>query len=202
MSEKGIKQTNRDTCYFCGSDGPIQTHHLIPRRFDGSDAIRNLVDLCPTCHQRLERLYDDTFFAAIGAGPMDKQVQLILRAAVEDIEDTVAETSNVLNQLSNNIEKKYIRVENTDDAVENAIERIKQPPEGVITSTEQVSNIDALIEAVQLHDTEIPGGASVDQVRGELVPDQLTPDEFEEALRAAKQRGDLYEPEGGRVRAT
>lgn len=54
-------------CYFCGGgQGVLETHHIVPRRLGGTDADDNLVDLCPTCHQRLERLYDDEFYRKLG----------------------------------------------------------------------------------------------------------------------------------------
>lgn len=56
------------TCYICGHGNPdvIQEHHIIPRRYDGSDAGRNLVNLCPSCHDSVERIYDDSFFEELG----------------------------------------------------------------------------------------------------------------------------------------
>ena len=59
---KRVNQHPRSDCYFCGSEGPIETHHVVPRRLDGSDHSENLVDLCPTCHERLERLYNNRFY--------------------------------------------------------------------------------------------------------------------------------------------
>jgi len=67
MSEihKQVTQHPRQRCYFCGSEGPIETHHIVPRRHDGSDDETNLVDLCPTCHERLEALYNKRFYESI-----------------------------------------------------------------------------------------------------------------------------------------
>lgn len=62
---KQVRQYNRETCYFCGSEGPIESHHIVPRRHDGPDEDWNLVDLCPTCHQRLERLYNDNVWEVV-----------------------------------------------------------------------------------------------------------------------------------------
>lgn len=70
-SRKGVTQTPRTNCYFCGSEGPIETHHIAPQQFDGSDDESNLVDLCPTCHERLERLYDKSFYQELGLEPSD-----------------------------------------------------------------------------------------------------------------------------------
>lgn len=52
-------------CHFCGQE-PTETHHIVPRRFDGTDADENLVDVCPTCHSKLESLYDKRFYDALG----------------------------------------------------------------------------------------------------------------------------------------
>jgi len=66
MSErKTVTQHPRQLCYFCGSEGPIQTHHIVPQRYNGGDHNENLVDLCPTCHERLERLYNKSFYQAL-----------------------------------------------------------------------------------------------------------------------------------------
>ena len=56
------------TCYICGHGNPdvIQGHHIIPRRYDGTDEGRNIVDLCPSCHDAIERIYDDSFFEELG----------------------------------------------------------------------------------------------------------------------------------------
>ena len=56
------------TCYICGHGNPdvIQSHHIIPRRYDGTDEGRNIVDLCPSCHDAIERIYDDSFFEELG----------------------------------------------------------------------------------------------------------------------------------------
>jgi len=57
-------QTNRESCYICGEPVGhlLETHHIVPRRYDGSDNVENLVDLCPSCHQALEKIYDERFY--------------------------------------------------------------------------------------------------------------------------------------------
>ena len=59
-----IPEVQRDTCYLCGNPHKelLETHHIVPSRFNGSDGPRNLVDVCPTCHRKLERLYNDRFY--------------------------------------------------------------------------------------------------------------------------------------------
>jgi len=53
-------------CYFCGEEHRVETHHIVPKRFDGSDEEENLVDVCPTCHSKLENLYDKRFYDELG----------------------------------------------------------------------------------------------------------------------------------------
>lgn len=52
----------RETCYICGSEDDIESHHRLPDRYGGSDAASNLVDLCHDCHWKLERIYNNEFF--------------------------------------------------------------------------------------------------------------------------------------------
>lgn len=65
-----------DGCYFCGEGtNVLETHHIVPQRHDGSDGTENLVDLCPTCHERLERLYNKRFYDALGVEKQTTQAQ-------------------------------------------------------------------------------------------------------------------------------
>lgn len=53
-------------CYFCGSGPPLHEHHVIPQRFDGPDTKDNIVELCGSCHKKIERLYDKSFYEWFG----------------------------------------------------------------------------------------------------------------------------------------
>lgn len=55
-----------DRCHFCPKRTDIEVHHIVPQRFRGSDQRDNLVAVCDRCHQKLERLYDRSFYAALG----------------------------------------------------------------------------------------------------------------------------------------
>lgn len=56
-----------DSCFICGYDNEngLETHHLVPRRYGGSDEPENLVTLCATCHSSIEKLYDDGFYGRL-----------------------------------------------------------------------------------------------------------------------------------------
>ncbi|WP_242695431.1 HNH endonuclease [Halomontanus rarus] len=51
-------------CFICseGNDCKLQKHHIVPRRYGGSDSEENLVTLCANCHRAVEALYDDRFY--------------------------------------------------------------------------------------------------------------------------------------------
>ena len=53
-----------ERCNVCGQTNPetLETHHVVPRRYGGSDAPENLVDLCGSCHNAIESIYDDAFY--------------------------------------------------------------------------------------------------------------------------------------------
>jgi len=49
------------TCQICGAQRPrsMETHHIIPRRYGGSDDDPNLVTLCSSCHTAVESIYSN-----------------------------------------------------------------------------------------------------------------------------------------------
>lgn len=69
-------------CAFCGDDRVVHHHHIIPRRFGGSDAEENLLSVCPTCHAIVERTWNDEFYDALGAkqDDIDHEEQALLNA--------------------------------------------------------------------------------------------------------------------------
>jgi len=55
-------------CYFCDEFRVLEDHHIVPQRHGGHDKAENLVTVCPTCHQKLEKLYDTRFYKQLGVG--------------------------------------------------------------------------------------------------------------------------------------
>lgn len=56
-------------CYFCDESEALDRHHIVPRRHGGSDDEENLVTVCPTCHRKLETLYDSRFYDEVMDAP-------------------------------------------------------------------------------------------------------------------------------------
>ena len=77
-------------CYFCDETERLEQHHIVPRRFGGSDASENMVEVCPTCHSKLEHLYNSRFYKNIGVkqqGNTDKQALELVKDALGKYED-------------------------------------------------------------------------------------------------------------------
>lgn len=55
-------------CFICGiaNETVLQEHHIVPKRHGGSDDDENLVDLCASCHQAVEKIYDKRFYKKLG----------------------------------------------------------------------------------------------------------------------------------------
>lgn len=60
-------------CYFCPETERLEQHHIVPRRFGGSDNTENLVTVCPTCHSKLESLYNKRFYQQLGVDCQQEQ---------------------------------------------------------------------------------------------------------------------------------
>lgn len=78
------EQINRKDCFICGKGNSdvLERHHIVPRRFGGSDNGENLVDLCPTCHRAVETLYDSRFYDELGVkkpntNPVEGQCEML-----------------------------------------------------------------------------------------------------------------------------
>jgi len=64
---------DKEECYFCGESSKyyLEEHHIVPKRYNGSNRDHNLVTLCRDCHRRLEELYTDKVFQTI-AGQIEE----------------------------------------------------------------------------------------------------------------------------------
>lgn len=56
IREQAIKKYG-NKCELCGYGAAIETHHIIPKKMNGSHEVNNLVVLCPNCHALITRKY-------------------------------------------------------------------------------------------------------------------------------------------------
>jgi len=66
-SLEALQQMDIPHCKFCGEadQDSLERHHIVPRRFHGSDKEENLVTLCASCHRKLESIHDRRFFKSV-----------------------------------------------------------------------------------------------------------------------------------------
>lgn len=90
-----------DECYFCDetASAALEHHHIVPRRYGGSDESGNLVVVCATCHRKLEDLYDDEFYETLGiesasSGGSRKDVRERRERFGTKVKATIAELSH------------------------------------------------------------------------------------------------------------
>lgn len=77
-------------CYICGDnrENSLEKHHIVPRRYGGSDRDSNLVTLCASCHSAIEKIYDDSFYERLGVKkPTDGEIELEEIDSLDQIED-------------------------------------------------------------------------------------------------------------------
>jgi len=76
-------------CFICGDDRShlLETHHIVPRRFDGDDSAENLVQLCPGCHSAVEKMYNSRFYRNLGV----KGAEANPKEAITVVEETLSE---------------------------------------------------------------------------------------------------------------
>lgn len=72
-----------DSCYFCTETERLERHHIVPRRYDGSDNDENLVEVCPNCHSKLEYLYGKRFYTRLGVGDPQERKEILTEAVTE-----------------------------------------------------------------------------------------------------------------------
>lgn len=64
-----MSRVDRDDCFICGGGDRalLERHHIVPVRYGGSDEPPNVVEVCPTCHSAIEKLYNARFYEELGA---------------------------------------------------------------------------------------------------------------------------------------
>ena len=58
MKKSKVKISREGQCCFCGNRNGLQLHHIIQKRFGGSDSKENLILICPKCHRVYHMLSD------------------------------------------------------------------------------------------------------------------------------------------------
>lgn len=229
---KQVTQHPRQRCYFCGSEGPIETHHIVPRRHDGDDHESNLVDVCANCHQRLEALYDQRFFDKIAdAATVEANVQYTLRSMKRFVCDNYELEYNTREELVYTIAEFYKTDYTLQEAkliVDDLIERelIAQNGDAVAllidcekygTDTSDVVETGESEQAttktqrdrqenvkwlISKIEEDFGKGAPVEEVLDRAGEIDMQPSKVEEEIENLRRKGEAYEPKQDHLRTT
>jgi len=75
-SKKELQANRRNhrgcRCVFCGSTENLSKHHIIHKRFGGSNDEENIVIICETCHILLHKLTDLLLNYLVETGQLHK----------------------------------------------------------------------------------------------------------------------------------
>jgi ribosomal protein L7/L12 len=187
----------REDCYFCDeSDDVLETHHVVPRRHGGSDEANNLVDVCPTCHQKLERLYDDQFYKTIGAAEIDEIIQCVVENISQELNELSRQVSEEIGQSAKQIREDYgasvtpeaIAEEANQEAAESLSPDIYDGPLDADDRVEIVA--DLISELEQKHDE----GAPVESILNRAQALGMDRSKAEHAIEKLRRQGDVYQP--------
>ena len=91
-------------CQVCGrkvNHNSIETHHLIPRRFDGPEEFWNRADMCANCHRAIEGLYDEKFWAELGKRDLSKHLNSRAKDDVKEVLEGLETLSELLEKRKN-----------------------------------------------------------------------------------------------------
>lgn len=212
MSEihKDVVQHPRQRCYFCGSEGPIETHHIVPKRFDGSDNEENLVDLCPNCHRRLECIYDKRFYENMSVlRGAQAEINYNLNQVKEEVDEFCRSEENkediidwVCNWTNHNEEESRLIVNDmidkgclaqTENGIVQAYE-IERENNDISLITPQPESVIDVIEKLERENNDGKGvgiGKVYTEIRDEL---DLQDQEIEGELNKLYKKGEIFNP--------
>lgn len=195
-------QIGRDDCFICSRGNPdiLERHHIVPKRFGGSDEDVNLVDLCPSCHRALESLYDERFWTVVGPVNEQRQLDFIVADLIERLEDLEYDVTETLRSLQEELNSEYTNTD-VDVARANARQKYMESVEPDFTESgpDTRDDMDRVAEFIASTSTE--NYAPTEDEVVEVVSDgELSEDEILRAIEGLKKIGRAYETDDGSIR--
>lgn len=194
----------RDDCYFCRDDCDVlETHHIVPRRHGGGNEDYNLVVLCPTCHEKLERLYDKRFYQAIGVGEPADVVDYVTDFLITELNEVEIDMRKRFNSARSRLEATHLDGDEMEyslsEHVHDAIQEYHAEETPDTSNREKIKIVRSIIERLE---DEYEDGAKYKAVRNASLQDGLSGDEFDKTINKLKSLGEAYEPSEGYLRTT
>jgi DNA-binding MarR family transcriptional regulator len=132
---RDLDDADGEKCIFCGfdNDHALEEHHVIPRRVGGPDTSDNLITVCANCHNTLESVYDNLFWARVGS----------LQFSLEDLNIDVSRQSDLSKFDGGSDVAPGLEVQDSDDTTEDV---------GVVRSLIKKKTKFEIIQRVYRHD--------------------------------------------------
>lgn len=198
MPDNANHRTGREDCFICSRGHPaiLERHHIVPKRYGGSDTEPNLVDLCPSCHRAIEALYDDRFWTVVGVITEERQLELIVGDVVDRLDALAVALSGDLQTLQQELQADYSDVD-IDVAKQNAIERYLDTVDVDLSATDRGAQSDMDRVAAFITDTSTESYApTVDTVVEMFDEAGWSEDRVVHAIEKLRQVGRAYHPDG------
>lgn len=192
MSEEN--QTGRENCYICGGSNAdiLERHHIVPRRYGGSDEPVNLVDVCPTCHRALETLYDERFYRVLGIGERDEVVQYVSGDLADRLEQLELGVSVEIRRLKTEIENDYITEFDEADIRQAMRDHAASKREtAAADGLEQKERIRMVREIIEEYESENKHGAPIDTVFEQTDAAGIERSKAEHVIEKLDRQGDV-----------
>jgi hypothetical protein len=197
----------RDDCYFCGDESDVlESHHLVPRRYNGSDKDRNLVTVCPTCHQKLERLYDKRFYQSLGMSETDEVISYILEYLISELDHLQMNLYYEMDAIQDRIKALHsdeIEQDKLEEYISDAITSYHEDqhiPDTSETGGENDKNGLNVKKTIEKMEQDYVEGVPLDDLLEVLESHDVEDPEGE--INSLKVKGKLYEPSHGHLRTT
>lgn len=195
----------RNDCYFCRDDSDVlQEHHIVPRRHGGGDEDRNLVTLCPTCHEKIEQLYDRRFYQAIGVGDPARVVDFVTDYLITELNELEFDIQRRFNDTRDRLEGTHIHSDELDDdlreQINDAIADYHADDEGR-NDNSQRDRVERIKDIISELEDEYEDGAPVDKIYIRAINRGMTEEKVEYELEKLRKQGSLYEPVADHLRS-
>lgn len=155
--------------------------------------------LCPTCHEKLERLYDERFYRELGVGNPDRVVNYVTDYLVTELDEIEHDMRRRFNEVRSNLESTHIQQESMDGDLREQISDAIGDYHGqaIDADTDGVSskdNTDIIRDVIGRMEKEHDDGVPIEKVLKHGRKSDMSEEEVEAAIQKLWDRGEVYEP--------
>lgn len=202
------EQTGRDNCYICSRGNPdtIESHHIIPSRHGGSDNDPNRVEVCATCHQALEKIYDERFWARVGAMSKRRKMGVLVDDVDARLQQAQTRLYAEIGDIREELDTDY-RESTYPEAEEIALNNVSvdHPQEDIEEDVNRLDSDDFRKEVKREVRRQCAGedtlpGANIEKLKEDFVERGAAEGDVEVAIQKLRDLGEVYSPSQNFIR--